>query len=181
VGYHTHFEGLFRLDRPLAPEHKAYLEAFCHTRRMRRNAKKASQLPDPVRESARLPIGPQGGYFVGGGGWKGQDEDNSILDYNRPPWGQPGLWCQWIPTEDGNAIHWDGGEKFYDYVEWIGYLIEHFLLPWGYRLSGEVLWEGEEFEDRGVIAIENNEVRTKMLPPPPESEGTEPAEDEEGQ
>jgi hypothetical protein len=28
-----------------------------------------------------LPPGKEGGYFVGGGGWAGQDHDASVLDY----------------------------------------------------------------------------------------------------
>ena len=40
---------------------------------------------------------------------------------------QPGLWCQWVPNASGTAIVWDEGEKFYYYIEWIKYLIEHFL------------------------------------------------------
>ena len=27
----------------------------------------------------------------------------------------PGIWCQWVPTDDGKGIEWDGGEKFYNY------------------------------------------------------------------
>lgn len=185
MGYTTDFYGEFRLDRPLTPEHKAYLEAFAGTRRMKRDAAKASLLPDPVREAAGLPIGEDGAYFVGSGGYRGQDRDDSIVDYNTPPLQptydkyrpdfqaylaaeqqaiadgvcQPGLWCQWLPNEDGTAIKWDEGEKFYYYVEWLEYLIRHFLAPWGYTLNGEVSWQGEESEDRGVIYVKDNVVR----------------------
>ena len=51
---------------------------------------------------------------------------------------QPGLWCGWRPNEDGTVIEHDGGEKFYDYTEWIQYLVHHFLEPWGYKLNGDV-------------------------------------------
>lgn len=71
---------------------------------------------------------------------------------------QPGLWCQWEPSEDGTAIRWDEGEKFYHYIEWIKYLIAHFIEPWGYSLNGEVNWAGEDSEDRGVIKIQDNVV-----------------------
>lgn len=72
---------------------------------------------------------------------------------------QPGLWCQWVPNASGTAIVWDEGEKFYDYIEWIEYLITHFLAPWGYKLNGEVSWEGEESGDLGIIEITDNVVR----------------------
>ncbi len=161
MGYTTEFRGQFQLDRPLAPEHRTYLIMFASTRRMRRSEFKVRQLEDPVREAVGLPVGPQGCYFVGGGGFAGQDEDASVSDANQPPDDQPGLWCQWVPTEDGAGIEWDGGEKFYSYVEWLEYLIAHFLAPWGYRLNGRVRWRGEEFDDIGTIVVEDNEVSTE--------------------
>ena len=69
----------------LKPEHAAYLHAFSHTRRMRRNPEVVQQFPDPVRQAVGLPVGMEGGYFVAGGrGW-GQDRDASVVDYNCPP------------------------------------------------------------------------------------------------
>ncbi len=72
--------------------------------------------------------------------------------------GVPGYYCQWIPTKDGAAIEWDGNEKFYSYVEWLEYIIEHFLEPWQLTLNGEVVWQGEEIGDIGVIAVKDNMV-----------------------
>jgi hypothetical protein len=80
------------------------------------------------RQAAGLPLGREAAYFIGGGGFMGQDRDDSVLDYNVPPKDQPGLWCQW-PTEDRTAIAWNGGEKFYCYVPWLRYLLEHFPAP----------------------------------------------------
>ena len=168
MGYTTDFSGEFNLNKPLAPAHKAYLELFANTRRMKRDAYTTEDRPDPVRLAAGLPIGLDGGYFVGEGGHAGQGDMNAdygkigIVAYNYPPCGQPGLWCQWAPNDDGSAIAWDGGEKFYNYVEWIEYLIQHFLKPWGYVLNGEVEWIGEDANDRGMIVIEDNVVKTKI-------------------
>lgn len=72
--------------------------------------------------------------------------------------GCPGGYCQWVPTDDGEAIVWDGNEKFYDYIEWIEYLIKKFLKPWGYVLNGEVEWVGEHPRDVGKIEVKDNEV-----------------------
>jgi hypothetical protein len=162
MGYTTDFYGEFNLNKPLTEAHKNYLEKFAEMRRMKRDAGVASKMDDPIRIAAGLPIGTEGGYFVNGAGDFGQDNDASVTNSNYPPAGQPGLWCHWVPNSEGTAIIWDGGEKFYEYVDWIEYLIENFLKPWGYVLNGEVEWIGEDSGDRGMIAIINNVVRIKV-------------------
>lgn len=160
MGYYTNFEGRFNITPPLRPEHYNYLCDFSLTRRMQRRADLTATRPDPVREAAGLPVGAEGCYFVGEGEYRGQNFDaRDIANTNKPPVGQPSFWCNWVPTEDCTAIVWDGGEKFYGYIEWIKYLIAHFLKPWGYTLNGEVYWEGEERDDAGIIRIEHNMVR----------------------
>lgn len=159
MGYTTEFTGAFTLDKPLRPEHAAYLRKFNTTRRMQRADYDAAGLPDPEREAAGLPLGgPDAPYFVGGVGSFGQGSDRSVRDRNEPPEGQPGLWCQWQPTEDNNGIQWDGGEKLYHYTEWLRYIVQHFLKPWGYVLDGRVRWQGEEPDDQGTIVASNNNV-----------------------
>ena len=168
MGYTTNFVGEFSVEPALKDEHREYLEMFAETRRMQRDPAIASTLPDPLREAVGLPIGEDGGYFVGPVpesigegvfGARGQAKDDSVTDYNTPPTGQPGLWCQWVPSEDGSLIVWDEGEKFYYYVDWLRYLIEHFLKPWGYRVDGEVEWCGEDsWDDRGKIVVDDNQV-----------------------
>lgn len=147
MGYTTDFSGRFQLNKTLDETTKIFLKKFAETRRMKRT------LPPEY--------GVDGEFYVGGGGSFGQDHEASIVDYNTPPRTQPGLWCQWIPTEDGNYIEWDGGEKFYDYVEWLEYLIKNFLAPKGYVLNGEVQWQGEDTDDVGRIVVKDNVVRTQ--------------------
>lgn len=161
MGYTTTFEGEFTLDKQLTVDHHNYLEAFCNTRRMKRDPKLAAELTDKLRTRVELPIGIEGGYYVGAGGFQGQERDASVVDYNDEPVGQPSLWCHWTPNVAGTAIVWDEGEKFYGYVEWLEYIIEHFLGPWGYVLNGEMTWDGEEHGDVGMISVINNQVRTK--------------------
>ena len=158
MGDTTEFAGRFTLDKPLAPEHAAYLKSFSDTRRMKRSATIAAGLLDPVRVAAGLPVGDGGGYFVGGAGMMGQGHDASILNYNGPPAGQPGLWCNWVPTDDGAGIEWNESEKFYYYTEWLQYLCDHFLTPWGYTLRGQVTWRGEEHADVGTLVVCDNVV-----------------------
>jgi hypothetical protein len=68
-----------------------------------------SQITEPVTNNPTL---------ISGYTHAKQGHDLSIIDHNYPPENQPGLWCQWIPNEDGTAICWDGGEKFYNSIEW---------------------------------------------------------------
>ena len=99
----------------------------------------------------------------------GQAHDDSVLDYNTPPDGQPGLWCQWVPTDDGNAIEWDQSEKFYDSAAWMKYLIEHFVgqdplaqkeLPFltGHTCNGEIEAQGEDSGDLWKLIVKDNRV-----------------------
>lgn len=45
-----------------------------------------------------------------------------------------------------------------DWEPWLCYLIDHFLRPWGYVVSGRVEWRGEEWLDVGVLRVRDNEV-----------------------
>lgn len=70
----------------------------------------------------------------------------------------PGIWCQWVINADGKLC-WNGAEKFYNYIEWLEYLIEHFFMPKGYVLQGRIAYRGERFEDIGMICVKDNNVR----------------------
>lgn len=70
----------------------------------------------------------------------------------------PDSYCQWEPTADGAALRWDGGEKFYNYVEWLQYLIDSRFGPWGHTVTGSVKWSGEDASDNGVLTVEGNKV-----------------------
>lgn len=158
MGYTTKFFGELNLDKPLTQEQIAYLKKFASTRRMKRMVKKVKTRPDPVRDAVGLPIGTEGEFFVGAGEYFGQEHSDDILDYNCPPKTQPGLWCHWTPTINGDGLEWDGGEKFYHYVDWMKYIIENFLKPWGYVSNGSIDWQGEDRDDIGCICVENNEL-----------------------
>src|ERR1700728_3704961 len=152
MGYTTDFEGRFKIEPPLDPAQVNYLQQFSRTRWMKRDSSKVAFMEDPLRDALNLNIGAEGEHFVGiATGDYGQTHDESIIDYNNPPKTQPGLWCQWVPTDDGQHLEWDRGEKFYDYVEWLKYLIEHFFEPFGRVVSGSVEWDGEERGDVGLI------------------------------
>src|SRR4051794_27930055 len=72
--------------------------------------------------------------------------------------GRPCIYCQWRPTDDGERIAWDGGEKFYGWLEWLEYLVNNRLKPLGYTMNGEVRWQGEDPQDAGVIHVRENQI-----------------------
>lgn len=146
MGYTTDFSGSFEIrPEPLDEKMIDYLTLFAETRRMKRNLN---------------GFGVEGEFYVYGGGMMGQDKESNVVDSNQPPQTQPGLWCQWVPTGDGTRIVWDGGEKFYDYVEWLQYIEENFLLPFGKYLDGEMVWQGEDIMDRGRIIADKDVIKT---------------------
>lgn len=146
MGYTTEFAGNFRVSPPLNVEEIAYLNAFCGSRRMER---------------------AQGPYYVG-------EDEGGVANICQPPKGQPGPWCQWMPTDNGECIIWDGEQNFYEATEWIKYLINHFLksgatavgaipsLKGGHVLDGEIEVQGMDVDDRWMIVIKNNEVSERM-------------------
>ena len=142
MGYTTEFQGQFDLDRELDEDTYTFLCKLNDTRRVKRNV--------------GSEYGIEGEFYA-------EDDNNGVIDYNNPPGTQPGLWCGWVPTDDKLAIEWDQGEKFYDYIDWIKYIIEKILSPKGYVLNGTVIWRGEAFDDIGKIIVCNNEVTYKRI------------------
>ena len=157
MGYDTYFNGSFKFNKPVTNELANYIDKFGMTRRMTRDVEKIKEIyPNWADLCFNGNLGREGEYFIGGEGLMGQDCDDSIIDYNYAPASQPGLWCQWIIN--GDCLEWDGNEKFYNYIEWLDYLIKHFFEPLGYVLNGDVEWQGEDDEDFGLIHVVDNVV-----------------------
>ena len=153
MGYDTRFEGSVTVTPPLNPTEVSYLQQFNESRRVART---------------------KGPYFVRGAGYRGQDRDPDITDYNNPPEGQPGLWCGWRPSDDGTTIGWDGIEKFYFAHLWMLYLVEHFLAAPAYAsghadvderlaaftfdhvLNGVIHAQGEDPDDVWDLILHDN-------------------------
>jgi hypothetical protein len=151
MGYTTEFVGCFKINKPLDPITANLINGINRTRRMARDLTK---LGFSIEESD--------GYGIDGEFYYppittdfGQEHDESILDYNYPPRTQPGLWCHWYYNEQHQYIAWDDGEKFYEYIEWLEYLIHNILEP-EYVLNGTVKFQGEDEGDRGVIKVIDN-------------------------
>jgi len=169
MGYTTEFEGIgFWTEPPLRPEHKEFINRFAETRHVTLDVSMVA--PGPTRAAVGLDAGHMGANVLDDDtvdGCRTGDFDHlaprsgrrtHIIDNNRPPPGVPGLWCQWVVVDSGH-IHWDGNEKFYNYEEWLTYLVETYLKPWGYVLNGTVAYQGEDADDFGRIIVADNEVR----------------------
>lgn len=149
MGYTTEFNGQIEVAPPLNAEEIEYLQRFAQTCRMKRKSGPYTAIP-------------------GSDGF-GQDPSDDIINYNEPG-DQPGLWCQWVPTEDGRYIEWDGGEKFYNSPEWMKYIIDHFLRPGAlakaklpflqanHDCNGAIYAQGEDPGDLWTLFVRNNKV-----------------------
>lgn len=156
MGYTTDFSGSLQFNKPVAEWLVEYVDKLSTTRRMKRDPEKIKEIfPNWGKLCFNGELGVEGEFFIGGHGYYGQDIDTSVLDHNCPATTQPGLWCHWIIDEEGN-LAWDQGEKFYDYVEWLEYLIDNIFEPLGYILNGQIEFQGEDTDDFGTIDVEEN-------------------------
>ena len=158
MGYDTEFSGYFVIDTPLTQNQIHYIQKFSETRRMKRIESKIGELEDPLREAVNLPIGEDGEYYVGSKEYSLCAGDSCIVNNNYPPSSQPGLWCNWTVSNDGLRLEWNGTEKFYSYIDWIHYMINHFFTPWQKTLKGVITWQGEYPDDHGKITIKDSVV-----------------------
>lgn len=156
MGYTTEFEGKFAIMDALPKGMVEFVIKLSGTRRMKR---KVPSL-----------YGEEGEYYVLGKGAYGQDKEKNIINYNEYPKGQCGLWCHWtiepdeIEPDTGELfLVWDGGEKFYNYIKWIDYLILRVFNPYGIGLYGSVYWQGEEDGDIGKISLYKNENNFQVM------------------
>ena len=135
---------------------------------MRRDLSKVQEhLPVPWTE-----YGEDGEFFYPTEEWPwwlycGQDATDPSVVEMRPPRSQPGDWLQWVakPSEDDDlkmAIEWDGNEKFYNYVEWMKYIIDRIITPRGGVANGTIKWRGDDCYDIGSIVLhEDNTVKVE--------------------
>jgi hypothetical protein len=180
VGYTTKFWGELYFDSPIDVKLKDYINKFSEIRHMKQNNKEImKQNSEWERHCFNGLLGVEGAYYLGSPSaerLRGERieewllrtyQDKCIIDYNNPPTGVPGLWCDWYINNRGN-LEWTGREKFYNYVEWLEYLIKHFFSPEGYFLNGELVFRGERDEDGGFIIVSNNRVKVRCLNDRPE-------------
>jgi len=159
MGYTTEFSGQIEITPALPIELIKYINDFGNTRRMKRDVELIQQKYNG-EHGFNGQYGIEGEYFIGGSGFMGQDNDSSVLDHNEPPSTQPGLWCQWVVTEDGKFIEWDGSGKFYESEEWMRYIINNFIGK-DYSCNGIIEAQGEDRYDHWFLTVKNNKVSTR--------------------
>lgn len=178
MGYTTDFEGEIAIVPPLNEHEASFLRDFNRSRRMIRR---------------------KGPLFVKGSGDFGQGHDDDIIDFNRAngegaspyrelsdedrtyleSFGQPGLWCQWVPSDDDTELVWDGGEKFYNAPEWMKYILTKLLcgetarayvaehidederlqhFTFDHVANGTIYAQGEDPGDRWMLVVEDSVV-----------------------
>jgi hypothetical protein len=91
MGYTTVFTGRFNLNKELDDETFNLLNKLANTRRVKRDVNKLKEM------GFNGDYGIEGEFFVEGTGFMGQDDDDSVIDGNRPPRTQPG---QFVTKED---------------------------------------------------------------------------------
>lgn len=139
---------------------------------------------NPFAKTREEVYGREGEYFVGqdrkiGDEYFEQLRDETVLDFNDAPgtpdkmdnWAAywqlrqtriktgealPGLWCGWTVDLNGTRLEWDGGEKFYNYPDWLTYLNTHFFNKWEVKLNGIICWQGENPEDKGRLIMDDS-------------------------
>ncbi len=159
MGYTTDFYGEVTVTPPLNSAEIEYLTDFATSRRVHRT---------------------RGPLYANPGSSYRQPDEADVLSHSSPDPDQPGLWCQWIPNEDGTALTWDQGENFYNAAEWMDYLANRLLGPSAatyvaahiaedlrlakftcdHRLDGRIDALGEDPEDRWLLEVTDNQVRT---------------------
>lgn len=144
------FTGQFWLSSQLYPEEQAYLHAFSTDRHVKRDVTKIDP-DDPVRLAVGLDMGIEGAYCVN------RNNGASLLDTNNPPAGMPEVYCDFIPNDEGTALIWDETENMRYPYAWLCYLRDHFFIPWGYTLDGQIAWKNTIVkDDYGVLYCHKN-------------------------
>lgn len=83
------------------------------------------------------------------------DNPNSISHPEIPTHNQPSEVCDWVI--DGDKLISDDSDRFYEFEEWLHYLIKNFFKPNGYVLNGEASWDAEDV-GYGMIVVKKNKI-----------------------
>jgi hypothetical protein len=132
MGYTTDFIGHLDIHPPLNDAEQAYLKAYAASPRTGTEQSPYAVPGNPAAEEfepRELPIATK---------------PRRVRPRYSPADRPPGPWCGWVPGWCGDCLTFDGKEKFYEPVEWLRYLIDHFLRP-NARAASSGLGFFEEF------------------------------------
>lgn len=91
-------------------------------------------------------------------------EAKQLLEFNEDPENipapHPSSYMQWVPGKNLDSIGWDGGEKFYDYAEWLQWLVG-WLAARGIESVGILSWSGEQAGDTGTLTVFDGRVESR--------------------
>lgn len=104
MSYRVTYDGTLSVEPPLNPAEIKALNAFGESRRIRTTA------------------GPLDSRDL-------ESTHPDVIDYNEPPEGQPGMWCDVRVSEDGTKLTVDESGEPGDITPWVEYLIDHLLKP----------------------------------------------------
>lgn len=104
MGYDKTFKGSISVEPPLNASEISFLQDLSENMRINR---------------VRGPL------YVGGETTSDGEPARDIHDSGKPYPDQPDIWMQWVATDDGAGIEWDGNEKFHYPMEWMQYLIDN--------------------------------------------------------
>ena len=135
------------VELPLNPNLAAYLNEFCHSKRVKRFYSPAIK-DDPVRLKARIPLGKDNGFYVG--------NDVSSVVPNMPPLGQPSTKCPWS-IEGSKVFFRDRPQEFLSLTtaQWLDFLMFYFLTPNGYKIEGLTRYE--------IVHLDSDLMRTDVV------------------
>jgi hypothetical protein len=101
--------------------------------------------------------------------------------YNEPIEGQPSLWCPWEPSCHGECLSLDTKEKIYAPVQWLQYILDHFLVPtahsrasdrpefadftFDHLVTGAVALHSMESGELGLLRVVNDVVEIEVITP----------------
>lgn len=123
--------------------HADYLRAFATIEHRCRDAGKTGNISDPLREAVGLDVGVEGCFFVGG---DGGEKDKSVIAWDSYPENLPGAYCPWTVSPDNTSIVESGkwewcGFQLVEMVNWLKFIEQEFLNPWGYAIEGQVFFQ----------------------------------------
>lgn len=174
MGYHTEIKGGYVVTGNITPSLVSFVNEYNKARHYKVNMDAILlYFPSIVEQHGLNGSAGKNGEFLT---LDVYHYGKGFADYNTyNPSCPDSFWCQWALFDDYDAsdpistcyeinekdalwLKWDGGEKFYEYEEWLRFLILNVFEPNGVLLNGAVITYGEGYADSEYIVVKNNEI-----------------------